>query len=43
MGLSQVIQAVVGQYTHQMLVSGKAAVRRIAVQRPREAEPIWQL
>ncbi len=43
MSLSQFIRAVVGQYTHQKLVSGKADVRRIDVQRPREAEPIWQL
>ncbi len=43
MSLSQLIRAVVGQYTHQKLVSGKADVRRIDVQRPREAEPIWQL
>ena len=41
--LSQFIQAVVGQYTHQKLVSGKVDVRRTAVQQPREAEPIWQL
>ena len=41
--LSQFIRAVVGQYTYQMLVCGKADVRRIAVQQPREAEPIWQL
>ena len=43
MSLSQFIRAVVGQYTHQKLVSGKANVCRIDVQRPREAEPIWQL
>ncbi len=43
MSLSQLIRAVVGQYTHQKLVSGKADVRQIAVQQPREAEPIWQL
>ncbi len=43
MSVSQLIRAVVGQYTHQKLVSGKADLRRIAVQRPREAEPIWQL
>ena len=43
MSLSQLIRAVVGQYTHQLQVSGKADVRRIDVQRPREAEPIWQL
>ena len=43
MSLSQLIRAVVGQYTHQKLVSGKVDVRRIAVQQPREAEPIWQL
>ena len=43
MSLSQFIRAVVGQYTHQKLVSGKADIRRIAVQHPREAEPIWQL
>ncbi len=43
MSLSQFIRAVVGQYTHQKLVSGKVDVRRIAVQQPREAEPIWQL
>ena len=43
MSLSQFIRAVVGQYTHQKLVSGKANVYRIDVQRPREAEPIWQL
>ena len=41
--LSQFIRAVVGQYTHQKLVSGKVDVRRIDVQQPREAEPIWQL
>ncbi len=43
LSLSQLIRAVVGQYTHQKLVSGKADVSRIAVQQPREAEPIWQL
>ena len=43
MSLSQLIRAVVGQYTHQKLVSGKADVRPIDVQHPREAEPIWQL
>ena len=43
MSLSQFIRAVIGQYTHQKLVSGKADVRRIDVQHPREAEPIWQL
>ena len=43
MSLSQLIRAVVSQYTHQLQVSGKADVRRIDVQRPREAEPIWQL
>ncbi len=43
LSLSQLIRAVVGQYTHQKLVSGKVDVSRIAVQRPREAEPIWQL
>ncbi len=43
MSLSQLIRAVVGQYTHQKLVGGKADVRRIDVQRPRETEPIWQL
>ncbi len=43
MSLSQLIRAVVGQYTHQKLVRGKADVRRIALQQPREAEPIWQL
>ncbi len=43
MSLSQLIRAVVGQYTHQKLVSGKADMRRIAVPQPREAEPIWQL
>ena len=43
MSLSQLIRAVVDQYTHQKLVSGKADVRRIDVQQPREAEPIWQL
>ena len=43
MSLSQFIRAVVGQYTHQKLVSGKVDVRRIDVQRPQEAEPIWQL
>ena len=41
--LSQLIRAVVSQYTHQKLVSGKADVRQIDVQQPREAEPIWQL
>ena len=40
---SQLIRAVVGQYTHQKLISGKADVRQIDVQRPQEAEPIWQL
>jgi hypothetical protein len=40
MSLSQLIRAVVGQYTHQKLVSGKADLRRVAVQHPREAEPI---
>ena len=43
MSLSQLIQAVVGQDTHQKLVSGKADVRQIDVQQPREAEPIWKL
>ena len=43
MSLSELIRAVVGQYTHQKLVSGKVDVRQIAVQQPREAEPIWQL
>ncbi len=43
MSLSQLIRAVVGQYTQQKLVSGRADVRQIAVQHPREAEPIWQL
>ncbi len=43
MSLSQFIRAVVGQYTHQKLVRGQADVRRIDVQQPREAEPIWQL
>ena len=46
LSLSQFIRAVVGHYTHytqQKLVSGKVDVRRIDVQRPREAEPIWQL
>ena len=43
MSLSQLIRAVVGQYTHQKLVSGKVDVRRIAVQQSRETEPIWQL
>ncbi len=43
MSLSQFIRAVVGQYTHQKLVSGKADVRQIDVQQPREAEAIWQL
>ena len=43
MSLSQLIRAVVGEYTHQKLVRGKADVSRIAVQQPREAEPIWQL
>ena len=43
MSLSQFIRAVVSQYTHQKLVSGKADVRQIDVQQPREAEPIWQL
>ena len=43
MNLSQFIRAVVGQYTHQKLVSGKVDVRRIAVQQSRETEPIWQL
>ncbi len=31
LSLSAFIRAVVGQYTHQKLVSGKADVRRIAV------------
>ena len=43
LSLSQLIRAVVGQNTHQKLVSGKADIRRIDVQQPREAEPIWQL
>ena len=43
MSVPQLIRAVVGQYTHQKLVSGKADVRQIDVQRPQEAEPIWQL
>ena len=43
MSLYQLIRAVVDQYTHQKLVSGKADVRRIDLQQPREAEPIWQL
>ncbi len=43
MSLSQFIREVVGQYTYQKLVSGKADVRRITVQHPWEAEPIWQL
>ena len=43
MSLSELIRAVVGQYTHQKLVSGKVDVRQIAVQQPQEAEPIWQL
>ena len=43
LSLSQLIRAVVGQYTHQKLVSGKADVRQIDVQHSREAEPIWQL
>ena len=43
MSLSQLIRAVVGQYTQQKLVSSKVDVRRIAMQHPREAEPIWQL
>ena len=43
LSLSQFIRAVVGHYTQQKLVSGKVDVRRIDVQRPREAEPIWQL
>ena len=43
MSLSQLIRAVVSQYTHQKLVSSKADVRQIDVQQPREAEPIWQL
>ena len=43
LSLSQFIRAVVGHYTQQELVSGKVDVRRIDVQRPREAEPIWQL
>ena len=43
MSLSQFIRAVVSQYTHQKLVSGKVDVSRIDVQRPQEAEPIWQL
>ena len=38
MSLCQFIRAVVGQYTHQLLVSGKVDVRRIAVQQPREAD-----
>ena len=43
MNLSQFIRAVVGQDTHQKLVSGQADVRQIDVQQPREAESIWQL
>ncbi len=43
MSLSQLIRAVVGQYTHQLQVSGKVDVCQIDVQQPREAEPIWQL
>ncbi len=43
LSLSEFIRAVVGQYTHQKLVSGKADVSRIDVQQRREAEPIWQL
>ena len=43
MSLSQLIRAVVGQYTQQNLVSSKVDVRRIDMQHPREAEPIWQL
>ena len=43
MSLSELIRAVVGQYTHQKLVSGKADVRQLDVQQSREAEPIWQL
>ena len=43
MSLSQFVRAVVGQYTHQKLVSGKADVGRIDVQQTRETEPIWQL
>ena len=43
MRLSQFIRAVVGRYTHRKLISGKADVRQIDVQHPREAEPIWQL
>ena len=39
--LSQFIRAVVSQYTHQLLVSGKVDVRQIAVQQPREAESMW--
>ena len=41
LSLSQFIRAVVGHYTQQKLVSGKVDVRRIDVQRPREAESIW--
>ena len=40
MGLSQLIRAVVGQYTHQLQARDQADVRRIAVQQSREAEPI---
>ena len=43
MSFSQLIRAVVGQYTHQKLVRGKVNVRQIDVQQAREAEPIWQL
>ena len=38
MSLSQPIRAVVGQYTHQKLVSGKVDVHQIDVQHPREKE-----
>ena len=43
MSLAQFIRAVVGQDTHQKLVSGKVDMRQIDVQQAREAEPIWQL
>ena len=43
MSLSQLIRSVVGQYTQQKLVRGKADVRQIDVQQLRKAEPIWQL
>ena len=41
--LAQAAGMSLSQFIRQKLVSGKANVCRIDVQRPREAEPIWQL